>query len=430
MGRDIAVQLIICIEYLLLAAGMYIYVSGVDWCIRRVKELSGKKQRIGLAANLIVIAIAAIAGIPALLVMAVLYIITMIHFRRTKAWSYEKILHGLGNLICLTVFMLLLQMLLHKSWSDYLEGNFFEVQRSTQVIVLVWLLMFQVILVMLREAKSARKEVWRYLHYAVGLKKLAEGLWFYRLMPVPAIGSGQIILIASFIFAIFLDYFILREIEILRSLNREGVRRISTPVNREEYYTRMEEEHLQIRRMFHDMKNQLMILENAQNDQSGYMKDFVQKSLKQVDSLGNFYHTGNAELNMLLSECKNRAESYGIEFDVVFQEGCLDFMEQEDIISIFVNAIINAIEACQKIKDGERKIQIQVGARLNDVIVSFKNTFQREDKVDRLSTTKEDKDHHGFGIPSIQRSADKYKGYVSISEDQQYFQLVILFVKE
>ncbi|MDO4623350.1 MAG: GHKL domain-containing protein, partial [Eubacteriales bacterium] len=105
-------------------------------------------------------------------------------------------------------------------------------------------------------------------------------------------------------------------------------------------------------------------------------------------------------------------------------------MKHDDINDIILNAIVNAIDACAAIEDGERSIHIQAGSRLNDVMISIKNTVGSRDAARKLQTSKKDKKLHGLGIPSIQRAAEKYQGFVSIAEDEKYFQLVILFVKE
>ena len=104
-------------------------------------------------------------------------------------------------------------------------------------------------------------------------------------------------------------------------------------------------------------------------------------------------------------------------------------MEKEDINVIFSNAIINAIEACEKIKEGPRQIKIKAGRNLDDILIYVKNTVSREREKGKLSTSKKNRIMHGIGLTSIQEAVEKYNGYVSIIEEDGTFQLAILFGK-
>ena len=91
---------------------------------------------------------------------------------------------------------------------------------------------------------------------------------------------------------------------------------------------------------------------------------------------------------------------------------------------------MNAIEACEKIKEGPKQITIKAGKNLNDTLIYVKNTVSGARDKGSLKTKKKNKIMHGIGLTSIQECVEKYGGYVSIIDDASMFQLAILFGKE
>ena len=199
-----------------------------------------------------------------------------------------------------------------------------------------------------------------------------------------------------------------------------------------EYYLNMEEEHRQIRKMYHEMKNQLMIMQEKSSSDGGQSSSnaFSDNMLKKIDEIKRSFNTGCPELDALLFDSRKKAEEKGINFEVAIAEGCLTFMNPKDIDLIFRNAILNAIEACEKITDTDKNarwIKIKAGRNMSETLIYIKNSAVAEKESGILSTTKVDKTIHGIGMTTIRESAERYDGYVSVSESDGAFQLAILF---
>ena len=193
--------------------------------------------------------------------------------------------------------------------------------------------------------------------------------------------------------------------------------------NAYEYYTNLEEEQRKIRKMYHDMKNQIMIYENTEG-----LKEVFAPMLDSIQTMSRFHHTGCPTLDMLLFQGERMAAKKGIDFDAVISEGCFSFMEEEDISVIFSNAIMNAIEVCEKIKAGPKKIWIKAGANRGDVMLYVKNTVSGERAKGKFSTDKRNPKSHGIGLTSIRETAEKYGGYISVIEEDQTVQIAVIFV--
>ena len=96
-----------------------------------------------------------------------------------------------------------------------------------------------------------------------------------------------------------------------------------------------------------------------------------------------------------------------------------------DLCAVLGNQVENALDACKKIPDSQRRF-IQVSIRQNKSFVviqvinsAYRNPFTADG---RLVTNKEDSEFHGLGLKSIQDTVDKYNGYLTNSYENHQFQ--------
>ena len=92
----------------------------------------------------------------------------------------------------------------------------------------------------------------------------------------------------------------------------------------------------------------------------------------------------------------------------------MDFMHVMDICSIFGNALDNAIEHVLLILEEEKRlIHLSVSAKRNFVFIKVENyceTVICKNEQKLITTTKTDKQNHGFGLRSIGAAVEKYGG--------------------
>ena len=97
------------------------------------------------------------------------------------------------------------------------------------------------------------------------------------------------------------------------------------------------------------------------------------------------------------------------------------------------NALDNAIEAVRKIKEEEKRvISMRVYAKEDLIILQIENTCLEETSVPEdgnLSTTKSDKNYHGYGIGSIRKIVEKYNGSLSLRKNDNMFILTAVFAR-
>ena len=172
----------------------------------------------------------------------------------------------------------------------------------------------------------------------------------------------------------------------------------------------------------HDMKHQISrmagIVDKASIEELEHIITIYDSNLK----------TGSDVLDVCLMEKKLLCEKNRISFDCIVNGGCLSFMQPADIFSLFGNALDNAIEACAKIENPERRIiSLTVREQMGMVVIHLENNFEGSlTFFDGLpQTTKGDKNYHGFGMRSMQMIAEKYRGTAAVLNKDGIFNLNI-----
>lgn len=134
-------------------------------------------------------------------------------------------------------------------------------------------------------------------------------------------------------------------------------------------------------------------------------------AIDEITNAVNFYddsfQTDNEILNTALMEKSMVCRRYHISFSAIVDGKKLGFMNPMDLYVMLGNALDNAIEAVRKIKEEEKRvISMRVYAKEDLIILQIENTCLEETSVPEdgnLSTTKSDKNYHGYGIGSIRK---------------------------
>lgn len=140
---------------------------------------------------------------------------------------------------------------------------------------------------------------------------------------------------------------------------------------------------------------------------------YMKKLMADIQAVESF-HTGNLTLDALLGSKAGYAQRQGIPVDVKAsvpeQLNILD-----DHISVVVgNLFNNAIDACLKIKEMEKRyISIRILYQNQNLFIQFENSTNGEEKRigNRFMTTKVSTVEHGYGLQSIDRIVKAYGGF-------------------
>lgn len=183
-----------------------------------------------------------------------------------------------------------------------------------------------------------------------------------------------------------------------------------------------------VKRIHHDMKNHLIVLQNLM-DQNENASSYVQKLMDEISDYGNLAETGNPLLNGLISEKMYQAARFQIDLNACFDFTAGSFVDPLDVCAIFGNALDNAIEASKQVKDAERRsILVKCGLRSGNLVITFKNYFEGGLKVQNALPISTKTGHlHGIGLNSIRRSVEKYGGSMT-TECDAYHNFILTVV--
>lgn len=196
---------------------------------------------------------------------------------------------------------------------------------------------------------------------------------------------------------------------------------------KEEYYHISRENIEAINLKCHDLKHQISRIRRQQskNDMEQYLKE-VEQNILIYDSIAE---TGSSVLDVIFTDKKMFCDQNGIVMTYMVDGEKVGFMQESDLYTLFGNAVDNAIESVMKIENPDKRIiSISVKSVGAFVSIHFDNPFVGELAFDEglPITTKENKIYHGYGLKSMGLIAEKYGGKLSVSAEDELFNLNIL----
>lgn len=183
---------------------------------------------------------------------------------------------------------------------------------------------------------------------------------------------------------------------------------------------------------YHDLKHQIAALRMETDEEK--RRKWLDAMEEEVSAFETLNKTGNQVLDTILAAKIFHCRKNKIQVTCVADGKLLDFMHVMDICSIFGNALDNAIEHVVLIPEEEKRlIHMSVSAKKNFVFIKIENYCETEivkNEHSLITTTKADKQNHGFGLRSICAAAEKYGGSVNFEQVQNWFELKILIPRD
>ncbi len=193
---------------------------------------------------------------------------------------------------------------------------------------------------------------------------------------------------------------------------------------RQAYLNEKVHEEERVRGIYHDMKNHLLLLQ-AQAENGQEVQQSIQKLQSQIQEYENYHHTGNPFLDIIIRDKAKIAQEMEIDFNTIISFEDSAFIELLDISTIFGNALDNAIEASEKLPKNQRLITVKA-SRVREMLVIVVENNTLYDCAETRGTTKKDTFIHGFGLPNMKSTVEKYGGQCSTKAADGMFTLKIM----
>lgn len=192
----------------------------------------------------------------------------------------------------------------------------------------------------------------------------------------------------------------------------------------QKYYEDKLKEEERVRSIYHDMKNHLLVMEQAGG--AGEAGKIAEQLRENLSSYEDYVHTGNDILDIIVKEKTQQAREKQIDFSAMIDFKDAPFIETLDISTIFGNGLDNAIESCEKLPQEQRVVLVKAGKVHNFLSIMMENTCLNENGSKSQRTSKKDEFLHGFGLSNIRRAVEKYNGQCTTHSEEGKFFLKIL----
>ena len=213
-------------------------------------------------------------------------------------------------------------------------------------------------------------------------------------------------------------------------LIRQVDRRISNYQNDllNRHIEEVEQMYRQVRGWRHDYRNHIQVMK-AHLDAGRYedLDHYLQLLGEDLASVDTVIKTGNVMVDAILNSKLNLAASQNITVNAKATVPPTLSVEPLDICVILGNLMDNAIEACMRITDSEKRfIRVYMGTHKGQFYISVTNAASEFRRKGQSYLSTKSQVGHGFGLMRIDHITSKYGGAVNRQSEEGVFATEIL----
>lgn len=198
----------------------------------------------------------------------------------------------------------------------------------------------------------------------------------------------------------------------------------------EHYYTEASQLLEKNHQLVHDIKNHFIVIKKyAENGEKIELCQYIEEISSNLFKDEVRCWTGNKILDLVLTSKKSIAEYKGIDFQITANLcSMLPFCDSESC-SLFGNLLDNALEACERMKEGEKWITVSISKKKRILFVEIINSIGEEPLIrnGKWISLKNNKSVHGYGLKSIERIVEKYEGTICYKTEKDVASVNITF---
>ena len=134
--------------------------------------------------------------------------------------------------------------------------------------------------------------------------------------------------------------------------------------------------------------------------------------------------TGNIELDSILNLKLSQAKQKGIQISCESDIPCDLQLNASDLMVILGNLLDNSITAAEKVKENPF-IKVGVSYSKGMLFISIENAyFGKIIEINgHLLTTKNNKEHHGYGLSNVRKVLEAYHGIMEFEHTKNIFRV-------
>lgn len=191
-----------------------------------------------------------------------------------------------------------------------------------------------------------------------------------------------------------------------------------------------------VRKVRHEMRNHMINIKGlAAGENYEELEHYIQRLDETIQTLDYRFVTGNPVTDVVINDKYQRALKAGIDFQVNFHYTQEDTIPVFDLGILLNNLLDNAIEACEKLEEGQRYITLSLKRKPPFWFLEVENRFQgegddwkgKEELPGYEANQKEERfAEHGIGLKNVQEIAERYLGGVDIKVEKGIFRITVM----
>lgn len=234
------------------------------------------------------------------------------------------------------------------------------------------------------------------------------------------------VFIVFFALILFMTYFVIESKEEKMKLNFAEMRNHLL----EENYKAINEIYMSNAKLYHDLNNHLnvlyQLLDKGNEDEA---KKYIKEISKPILKLSQTIWTGVDVVDVIINSKIEKMKEKKIAFKINAEFPQNTNIMPHDICTILANLMDNAIEATSKLQNC-RSISLTIRKINHFLMIKVSNSCieNKEEFNQYPETTKENKELHGWGLPSVMDAVEKYNGTLKcVNQNNQFVVKIILF---
>lgn len=190
-----------------------------------------------------------------------------------------------------------------------------------------------------------------------------------------------------------------------------------------EYYKMLLQQSENQNILIHDIKKHLhsIALLNEQGE-TQKISNYIERIIHSSDLQDTIHICDHEMLNAIICRYKRQCQKNNIEFRTDIRSGTANFLNDDDLTSLFCNLLDNAVESASLMPDAFIELNLSNQKNTPYTILTMSNSCRKNpfsSDTGHLVSNKHDKSKHGFGMKSIHRIVKRYMGNIQIYYDME-----------
>ena len=185
----------------------------------------------------------------------------------------------------------------------------------------------------------------------------------------------------------------------------------------------------------HDISHTLRVIyQFAQSSETSQISKIIEDTFTDLHKIRTTSFSDNRLLNAIITEKSNQALSHSINFTVNIEPNInLQHINDIDLISMLGNLLDNSIDAA-KLGNDQKYVNLNIYTQNSNNICAIKVENNYTGKIikkdGKILSAKRNYSSTGLGLYSINKSAEKYGGYLSCFYTENVFTAILLLPLE